>query len=347
MTTVQIPIREAKKIELQNRLHGILEEETQVENGVLAAELIVSSYNEIIFHQAYGLDGEDRPLEKNMLFDVASLTKPVCTASALLYLDCEGKISIEDRVSDIRIGDVLLHRTYLPKNLDWQKINQPDLQMPDVLNLIEEETAQERMGYSNTGYVLLSTYAESTIEESLEEYLSDHLWKHLGMKDTTFLPDADRCIPTATDQAQGRPYDPLADFMVTSLDKTPGHSGLFSTAHDLNQFVQALLLFERSGNRMQGTPEYENLSNENKLLMCWANQMMEETEWGRSLGFDILASGVFEQTGYTGCMMLLHLESGKSAVLLTNKTLNDADNYERLQERIMHTIFPDTSPYIQ
>src|SRR6267378_957983 len=65
--------------------------------GVVA---IVANKDRILYHSAFGLMdvGKQKPMQKDSIFRMASMTKPV-TSVAVLMLKEEGKLSLDDPVS--------------------------------------------------------------------------------------------------------------------------------------------------------------------------------------------------------------------------------------------------------
>jgi CubicO group peptidase (beta-lactamase class C family) len=75
------------------------------------------------------LDPKPEPMTRDTIFDMASLTKPVATATSIMILIDEGKLRLEDRLvvslpefdnngkSDITIEQLLRHRAgFVPDN---------------------------------------------------------------------------------------------------------------------------------------------------------------------------------------------------------------------------------------
>ena len=66
------------------------------------AVLLAAKGEEVIYHEAFGsrsLVPEKTPLERDTIFDLASLTKPLATAPAIMLLVREKKIRLDDRVT--------------------------------------------------------------------------------------------------------------------------------------------------------------------------------------------------------------------------------------------------------
>ncbi len=67
------------------------------------AVVLVGRKSKIVFREAFGESQwipEHRPMKASMIFDLASLTKPVATATSVMILAQEGRISLHDKVKD-------------------------------------------------------------------------------------------------------------------------------------------------------------------------------------------------------------------------------------------------------
>jgi len=67
------------------------------------AVILVGRAGKVVFRKAYGLSQwvpDERPMRMDMLFDLASITKPVATTSAVMILLEQGKLRLWDPVSD-------------------------------------------------------------------------------------------------------------------------------------------------------------------------------------------------------------------------------------------------------
>lgn len=75
--------------------------ETWIETeAILSADLLIIQDGHVIVDEQYGMDSpdEEKKLEKNQLFRIHSMTKPI-TATAIFMLDEEGKIDVNEKVS--------------------------------------------------------------------------------------------------------------------------------------------------------------------------------------------------------------------------------------------------------
>jgi CubicO group peptidase (beta-lactamase class C family) len=293
------------------------------------AVVVIGHVGKVVFHQAYGsrklagepgLDGSPAPAEPmtdDTIFDMASLTKVLATATAVMQLYEQGKVQFDDPVQQ-----------YLP---DFNTANDPqrakvtvrmllthtsgetgDVDLKDPWGLEAADKTEgihralttplesgpgERFRYSDINFILLGALIEKVTGEAEDVYVQQNVFAPLGMADTRYLPPAKACgqhtmrgaaiawapapdaaacsegtwntdllsriAPTARDEENRADpsKNPDLDYLLrgTVHDTTArrmggvaGHAGLFSTAHDVSLFAQALL--DRLGGRPSEFP---------------------------------------------------------------------------------------------
>ncbi|MFH1830266.1 MAG: serine hydrolase domain-containing protein [Pseudomonadota bacterium] len=174
-----------------------------ISGGVFpAAEVLAAKNGEVLYTASYGL------ARKNTCFDIASLTKPMVTATLAMMLDAEGLIKLEDTVyqwlpsakqpahRNITIRQLLNHTSGLPA---WQPYYRT---LP--MSLVGTEAGREMLldeckneppvaepgkktMYSDIGYILLGDIIEHAGEALLDEQFSKRVAKPLNLDDTFFV----------------------------------------------------------------------------------------------------------------------------------------------------------------
>jgi CubicO group peptidase (beta-lactamase class C family) len=224
------------------------------------AVLIIGHDGRVVYRKAYGsraIEPQREAMTLDTVFDCASLTKVIATTSAIMQLWEKGKFRMNDPVAkylpefgqngkqDITIRQLLVHYSGLAPDLDLTK----PWEGKETAYRMAFEGAPERPAgaafvYSDINFEMLGALVERLSGESLDDYATKHIFEPLGMKETRFLPpkswDA-RMAPTEEDEnhhmLRGVVHDPTA----RRMGGVAGHAGLFSTAHDLAIFAQALL----------------------------------------------------------------------------------------------------------
>jgi CubicO group peptidase (beta-lactamase class C family) len=182
--------------------------------GVPSASLSVVKDGKIAYSQAYGEARLDPklPAGPNMRYSVGSISKQF-TAAAILLLQEQGKLSLDDPVSKyvpgLTRGDEVTIRELLSHTSGYQDYWPQDYVMPMML---KPTTAQQIMDqwakkpldfdpgtkwqYSNTNYVIAGVIVEKVAGIPMLEFLHQHIFDPLGMKsiantDQAKLPASD------------------------------------------------------------------------------------------------------------------------------------------------------------
>jgi len=167
------------------------------QSGVPSAEIAVVRDGKIVLDKAYGKANEHLPARPDLPYQIASNSKQF-TAMALLLLEDEGKLSLDDPVSKylpgISEGDRITIRQLLSHTSGiedfWpQDYMFADMNVPTTPQHIVDKWAKKPLDfqpgdqwqYSNTGYVVAGMIAEKVSGEPLLHYLQRKIFKPLGM----------------------------------------------------------------------------------------------------------------------------------------------------------------------
>ncbi len=177
------------------------------------------------------LQPERLPMTRETLFDLASLTKPIATATAIALLLKDGAISLDDPVSKLlpafadRDKDAVTLRHLLSHSAGlkpWRafhelliqrerKTGERILGTPEgrqwILDRVIRSALVHEPGeaavYGDLDFIALGAVVEAVAEQSLDRFCAARIFGPLGMKDTRFLPlpvdgsSACDAIPTA------------------------------------------------------------------------------------------------------------------------------------------------------
>ena len=294
--------------------------------------VLIGHGGKVVFQQSYGsrkLAGEPglddlpapaEPMTDDTIFDMASLTKVLATATAVMQLYEQGKVQLDDPVQQYLPGfnpanDPQRAKVTVRMLLTHFSGETGDVDLKDPWGLEATDKAEgihralttplesapgERFRYSDINFILLGALIENVTGETEDDYVQQNVFAPLGMEETRYLPAAKVCgthslrgavcpadgwnidllsriAPTARDEENrgdlGR--NPDLDYLLrgTVHDTTArrmggvaGHAGLFSTAHDVSIFAQALL------DRLAGRPSGFPLAQETLELMTTPQQ---------------------------------------------------------------------------
>jgi len=221
------------------------------------AAVRVTKDGEVLLHKGYGLADLEQgiPIQPDMVFRIGSVTKQF-TAAAILLLEEEGKLSVEDDLRKhlpdyptsgrtITIAQLLAHtsgiRSYTDMP-DFGKRMREDMSVEEIIALFRDEPLGfepgEKYAYNNSAYVLLGAIIEKASGKTYETYLREKIFEPLGMSQT-YYGSSSRIIPK---RAQG--YDGVnaefenAEYLSMTLPYAAG--SLLSTVDDLAKWDRAL-----------------------------------------------------------------------------------------------------------
>ena len=224
------------------------------------AAVLVMKDRQVLLRKGYGLADLEQaiPIEPDMVFRIGSVTKQF-TAAAILLLEQEGKLSVEDDLRKhlpdypdlpqggrtITIAHLLTHTSGIRSYTDMQdfgKKMRDDMSVDEVIALFRDEPLGfepgEKYAYNNSGYVLLGAIIEKASGKTYEAYLREKIFEPLGMSQT-YYGSASRIIPR---RAQG--YDGVnaefgnAEYLSMTIPYAAG--SLLSTVDDLAKWDRAL-----------------------------------------------------------------------------------------------------------
>jgi len=339
------------------RLRGVsaVIEEAINRKELPGAVLLVARRGKVVYHEAFGdmsTVPERRPMAKDMIFDLASLTKPVATATSVMILAERGKLSLWDRVKmyipdfepyrdwlgepsdDARLWHLLTHTSGLPPYTDAEAAGKAlgnpcstEALVKYISALPKSAAPGENFAYSCLGYITLAHIVHAVTGRTVADFAAENIFKPLGMKNTGYLPDpkfADRLVPTQV--IEGKPllgvvHDPLARLQ----GGISGNAGLFSTAADLAIFAQMLLQGgEYKGVRILGPLAVERMTSIYPRTAASGRGLGWDLDSAYSSnGGDLFGSQGFGHTGYTGTSAWIDPETKTAVILLTNSVHPD------------------------
>jgi SSS family transporter len=192
------------------------------------AVVLIGHNNKVVFEKAYGnrklanepgLDGKPSPAEpmtEDTIFDMASLTKCLATATAVMQLYEQGKItSFNDPVEKYlpafnESHDPTRAKVTLRMLLTHTSGEAPDVDLRDPWGLSSPDRAEglhralttplkatpgSIFTYSDINFILLGDLVETLSSQREDEYAAEHIFKPLSMTETRYLPLDKACGP--------------------------------------------------------------------------------------------------------------------------------------------------------
>jgi CubicO group peptidase (beta-lactamase class C family) len=234
-----------------------LVEQGLAENLLPGCVVCVGRHGKIVFLKAYG----DKTIDT--VFDLASVTKPVATATAIMILAQRNKLNIDDPVAryltefdipdkrTITVRNLLTHVGGFPQGPGGD-LNDAKKFKERLLNMKPESKPGERYVYSCASLIMLGEIVERISGQNLNEFTRDNIFRPLGMNDTCFVPNEElsRRAAVPTDFHANRKIGQVNDFQAFALGGIAGNAGLFSTAENLAVFAAMML---NEGESLGGT----------------------------------------------------------------------------------------------
>ncbi len=310
--------------------------------AIPGAVVLVGRGGKTALRRSYGLrkvGADPEAMTVDTIFDLASLTKPIVTATSILNLADRGKLAIGDRLGTllpefdnlgkgaITVEQLLRHRSGLiADNPESDYADGPDEAWKRLANLDLRAAPGEKFLYSDVNYLILGRIVERLAGEPSTASHS-HIIVPLGMKDAGFLPKNHpnselRIAPTVSDVPRGVVHDPRS----RALGGVAGHAGLFGTADDLARFANMIL---DDGKAEDGTVI---LRPETVRSMISPGDTPAGQK--RGLGWDIdtpfsaprgrvFGPGSFGHTGFTGTSLWIDPETRTFVIVLTSRLQPD------------------------
>jgi len=231
---------------------------TSMEEVGFSGTVLIELKGEKVLSKGYGLSDKEHSMknEPKTIFDIGSLTKQF-TASAILKLEMQGKLSTDDNISKyfdsvpkdkstITIHDLLRHQSGLPSGVgnDYDSINEADF-LERVMKAPLRFKTGTNFSYSNIGYSLLAIVIEKTSGKTYENHLYENLWNPAQMEFTGYSrPDFDTTKVAVgyyrDDRVWGKPTDKNWDTDAPYWH-LKGNGGILSTTEDLYKWHKALM----------------------------------------------------------------------------------------------------------
>ncbi len=311
-----------------------------VRNKIPGCVCWIGNKHETLFYESFGyaqIVPKKIKMNKDTLFDLASITKPVCTAMSIMLLLEEKEIKLEDRVEKYlqefkncingkkTIKQLLTHTSGIPA---WF----PMYILPVEKRIEYLKNANIRkndVSYSCLGYLLLKMLIVRITQNNFDVYCKEKIFKRLRLRNTLFNPAKSVTNVAATElgnkheKKKASTYGDIRnvkwrEYLIKgeahdgncyyAYDGVSGNAGLFSSANELAEIMQAYLNGE--------------------IIKPYTVKIMIRDYTGgmekRGLGWwvnpypGILSESAFGHTGFTGTMAVADPKKDLIVILLAN-----------------------------
>lgn len=302
------------------------------------AVVLVLHKDKVAYRKAFGLRTK-QPAEEKMtadtIFDLASLTKPIATATSIFILLERGKLKLDDPIAKywpefaangkdkVTIEHCLLHVSGLTADnpiADYEGGKDKAFERIAALKL--QAPPGTKFRYSDVGFIVLGHVVELVSGRPLDRFAARNIFQPLGMKETAFRPtfSIERVAPTTREDGKwlrGLVHDPRA----RKLGGVAGHAGLFSTADDLAIFGRMLLA---GGKPILKSETFKRLTEpcpipSGKRTRGWDC----DTSFSSNRGSIFPKGQSFGHTGFTGTSIWVDPASETAVIFLSNRVHPD------------------------
>ena len=305
--------------------------------------VVIADRDRVLYRRAFGqrqIEPTPEPMTLDTVFDLASLTKPVATATSVMQLIGDGLLSQHQKVSDylpefgkhgkdkITVSDLLLHMGGLiPDNSLRDYRDGIETSWENICDLKPIADPGEKFAYTDVGFIVLGKLVERVSKQRLDQYVQQNVFAPLGMLETTYNPSADlikRAAATEKRNGQwlkGQVHDPRAHL----LQGIAGHAGLFSTADDLTRYGQQMLRIakgEKSIPLAQATfkmmTQPRDVRRDSKTIGTRTYGWDHRSPYSSNRG-DQFSDSAFGHGGFTGTVMWIDPDSDRVFLFLSNR----------------------------
>ncbi|HJP93161.1 MAG TPA: exo-beta-N-acetylmuramidase NamZ domain-containing protein [Pyrinomonadaceae bacterium] len=360
----QVPVAKPESVAVSSsrlaQMDAVIEDDIS-KHRLPGAVVLVGRKGRVVWRKAYGNRAVE-PVRETMttdtIFDLASLTKIVATATSIMILVERGKLRLSDPVSRyipelkgegrdrITIEQLLTHVSGYAPDFDlrerWSGYDEA------IKRLIKEPLRNppgNRFTYSDIGFITLGEVVARVGGMPLDQFAKKNIFDPLHMNDTSFRPSSllkARIAPTEKRRGQlsylgdspenvgaegelwlrGEVHDPTS----YRMNGVAGHAGLFSTADDLAIYCQMIL----NGGSYGGVRILSPLT----VAEMTRPRLVSKGGATRGLGWDMNTSystnrgdlfplGSFGHTGFTGTSIWIDPASEMFVVFLSNRVHPD------------------------
>ncbi len=317
------------------------------------AVMLIQKGRTPLYHCAFGVANlqSKTAVTTETVFDLASLTKPLATALAVLLLVQDGRLTLCQPISSIlhelegtakekiQIRHLLLHTSGLPAHRPYYKAllsKSRAVRRGELNDLLAAEPLTcgvgEKVVYSDIGFMFLRRVVETVSGMRLDRFVAERIYHPFGVSPLFYIDpslDYSGWHFAATQWCPWRkcfPEGEVSDENAYAAGGIDGHAGLFGAAKAVGDILGELMAV------YQGRPN--NGLFQHQLL----KQFLERDEMSaRAFGFDTPTLGASssgacfsEKTvghlGYTGTSFWSDLERSVSIILLTNRVHPSAEN---------------------
>jgi CubicO group peptidase (beta-lactamase class C family) len=299
------------------------------------AVVLVGTADRVLYHEAFGFAQVKPlpvPMRKDSIFDVASVTKIVCTATAagickdrgLLDPDAPLTKYLPDHqgvgVEKIDLRRLASHTSGFAEN---PRVNQGGKLKGDAIfvHMLQDTPkwpVNTHYEYACRNIILLSTIIERVTGQTFGEFCGKEIFEPLEMRDSAFnhVDPTPRVVAThhlvlgENHNGDGR-----------DAGRAVGNAGLFTTAGDLSHFCEMMLGDGQWHGRRILTPEtIADFTRNHQLPQFPGRGFIWETDLKSTHRPARMSDSAYGHSGYTGISLWIDPVKRLYTIVMTNRT---------------------------
>lgn len=290
------------------------------------------------------------------IFDLASLTKVIATATLTMRAVDDGRLRLDDRVATwlaewrgtdrdtVTVRDLLAHSSGLPAYLPFFRDHTGRQEFQHAICSLPLEYAPRTQAvYSDLGFILLGFILEDAASTSSGfdglpgtfdpaaslQAQFQRVSSFVTTEPLTFNPPRawrPRTAPTEVDRWRGRVLTgEVHDENAWALGGAAGHAGLFGTAAAVGAFARAVMR-NLAGERVVTNPDTLRRFIERAGVPSSSRALGWDTMLTTSSCGTKLSQSAIGHTGFTGTSLWIDGERDLYVVLLSNRVHPTRDN---------------------
>jgi CubicO group peptidase (beta-lactamase class C family) len=342
------------------RVDRLLRDKVEEDGQLPGAVLLVRGPEGVIFLEAYGLRQKVPnvfPMTRETSFDLASLTKPLCTSLVTMIMTQKGRLNLDQHLETwfsplkdpgkrrITLRQLLANASGLPAWRPFYREFSKDavpIPMDAIAHRVLEEPLEALPGkreiYSDLGFLLLGSILERASGLPLDVLFLEEIAGPLGLRRIGFrrrsrdldARSGEEEVFAATEDCPWRGrilVGEVHDENCHLLGGVGGHAGLFSTAEELDRIAAELFHGFRNRSDLLSLEilktffQRQNTGSPGTWALGWDTPSEQDSASGSHY-----SPNSFGHNGFTGTSLWMDFDRSISVVFLTNRVHPSREN---------------------
>lgn len=298
------------------------------------AVVLIGTPDKVLLHEAFGfahVEPKKVAMQKDSIFDVASVTKIVCTATAIGICKDRGLVDPDaamtvyfpdhkgkgvDKISLRRLASHTSGFAEMPR-VSFEGKFKGDALFERMLTHNPAWEVNSKYQYACRNIIYLSTIVERVTKKSFGEFCQEEIFNPLEMPDSRFnkIEPSDRVVPTH--------YPVLGESHnsdTRDAERAIGNAGLFTTANDLAHYCEMMINNgTRNGKKLLSPETIADFTKPNQLPQFIGRGFIFETDLKSRHRPTRMSDKAYGHSGNTGISVWIDPEKKVYTIVMTNR----------------------------